>query len=72
MWIGFYEIDDTEYGFDDAIRGHDDINIYIYTHDFYMMTYIRVTLVWWVLPVLYGDVYIATRPIWTDLGRGHI
>ena len=30
MWIGFYEIDDIEYGFDDAMRRHDDIDIYIY------------------------------------------
>ena len=51
LWIGFYEIDETEYGFDDAMRWHDDIDIY--THDFYMMTYMRVvTLVLQVLPVL--------------------
>ena len=30
MWISFYEIDDTEYDFDDAMRGNDDIDIYIY------------------------------------------
>ena len=40
MWIGFYEIYDTKYGFDDAMTWHDDIDIYI--HDFYMMTYMRV------------------------------
>ena len=30
LWIGFYEIDDTDYGFDDAMRGMMTL-IYIYT-----------------------------------------
>ena len=42
LWIVFYVIDDTEYGFDDAMRGHDDIDIYVYIYYFYMMTYMKV------------------------------
>ena len=63
------------------MRWRDDIDIY--TYDFYMMTYMRVvTLILWVLPALelilrvllglYSDVYVAMRPIWMDLGWGHI
>ena len=44
MWISFYEIDDTEYGFDDIMRWHDDIDKYMYIHDFYMMTILYVFL----------------------------
>ena len=56
---------------DDAMRWHDDVNKFIY--HFYMMTYMRVfTLFLWVLLVFYSDDYVATRPIWTDLEKGHI
>ena len=45
------------------------INIY----DFYKMIHMRVcTLVLRGLPVLYGDDFVATRPLWTDLWRGRI
>ena len=49
------------------------IYIYIYIYDFYMMTYMKiVTLILQVLPELHRDVFVATRPIWTDLGRSVI
>ena len=68
--IYFNEIDDTGHDFDDATTWHDDVdNIYI----FFMMIHMRIfTLVLRVLPVLYDDDYITTRPLWTDLWRDRI
>ena len=46
--------------------------IYIYTL-LYMMTYMRVLPYYMGFhPRFYGDDYIATRPLWTDLWRGRI
>ena len=70
--MGFYEIDDIEYDFDDAVRGMMAL-IYIYIHYF----------IWWhiwgFLPYFmgfhlrfYGDDYVAMRSLWMDLWRGRI
>ena len=75
LWIVFlYKIDDTEFDF---WRRHEracwKYYVYIYIYDFYMMTYMRVVIL--VLRVLFelpSDVYVATRSIWTDLGRDRI
>ena len=73
LWMFLYTmiIDVICYAFDDATMWHDYIDIY---YKFYVTNYIRVsTLVLRFSPVrFYGDNYVATRLLWTDLWRGNI